>query len=323
MKFCSALLALCAIQGASGFATPKPMRQNTAVAASYQDYMGTLGAAPGPVGSGTTAPSGYSPSAGAMQSSSDMARAKDVWSELNPITVQGGSLRTWSFTTTAVERVQVMMRTEGRPLNCNLELWQGPDNTPQRIGIYVEDGNLRPFSCVIDTPKVMGNAVAIYNTGHLEYPLSAHVEAELEGASQGGTTGIGGVVRRLEDMSSPMVIQGGAIRSYPFDPSVASVQVLMKTDGRPLNGRIELLQGPNNSKQVMEVYTEDGMDRPFFAVIETPGAGNVIRIVNTAPVEFPLAANVEPYLVDESESDVLQGAAPVFIVDGPSARGIY
>ena len=202
------------------------------------------------------------------------------------IVVQGGSLRTWSYLSTNVDQVQVLLGTQGRPMDADVELWHGPDNTPHKMRVYIENGQLRPFNAVIKTPR-SPNTVAVRNIGELEFPLVAKVVAD-------------DVVNpNAQCEESPMIIQGGALRTYPFDLSVDSVQVLLKTDGRPLNARIELLQGPNNNKQVIELYTEDGCDRPFFCYLVTPGSGNVVRIVNTAPVEFPMTAGVVPHSVNE------------------------
>jgi len=216
------------------------------------------------------------------------------------ILVQGGSLRTWSYRSPAVEQVQVVLSTEGRPLDADIELWHGPDNTPCKMRVYVENGELRPFSAVIATPRGP-NTVAIRNIGQIEFPLAANVVAD------------GVDVPSPECASSGMTVQGGALRTYPFDPSVDSVEVLLKTDGRPLNARIELLQGPNNNKQVIELYTEDGFDRPFFCILETPESGNVVRIVNTAPVEFPMTASVVPRFInqDMGYNDVVIGGDSV------------
>merc|ERR1712137_198410 len=133
--------------------------------------------------------------------------------------------------------------------------------------------------------------VAIRNIGQIEFPIAANVVADNVDYPTPDCT------------ASSTTIQGGALRTYPFDPSVDSVQVLLRTDGRPLNARIELLQGPNNNKQVVELYSEDGRDRPFFCVLETPGSGNVVRVVNTAPVEFPMTASVVPYTINDDVSN--------------------
>lgn len=212
------------------------------------------------------------------------ARPTSLLAKSPEVTVQGGSLKTWAFSSPSVERVMVVLKTEGRPLDADVELWAGPDNTPHKIRVYIENGATRPFSAVMETPRGP-NTIAVRNIGQLEFPLFSQIEA----VSANGPLG-GGI--SAEPMSAPVVIQGGALRTFPFDPSVESVQVLLKTDGRPLNARIELLQGPNNNKQVIELYTEDGLDRPFYAILESPGSGNVIRIVNTATVEFPMTASV-------------------------------
>jgi hypothetical protein len=203
------------------------------------------------------------------------------------VLVQGGTLKTWSYASPAVERVQVFLTTEGRPLDADIELWQGPDNTPVKMRVYSEDGRARPFNAVIETPSAP-NTVAIRNIGQIEFPLAASLRAN-------------DVEEPVSDFqATSMTVQGGALRTYPFAPNVQRVEIMLKTDGRPLNARIELLQGPNNNKQVIELYADDGLTRPFLALIDTAGSGNVVRIVNTAPIEFPMVASVQPHFIDES-----------------------
>jgi len=215
---------------------------------------------------------------------------QEVWDTLAyPSTIQGGSLRTWSFQRPR-ESVEVLLKSDGRPLHADVQLGHGPDNVPQRVGVYMEDGGERTFRAVIMTPRVStgsSDTLAIRNTGVMEFPLYA-------GVVEDGTYATG--VDLSYAMSSPRrTLQGGAVHTYPFDYGVSSVMVVMQTDGRPLNARIELLNGPNRQKEVIEVYCEDGMERPFIAILETPQSGNVVRIVNTATVEFPISASVEPY----------------------------
>lgn len=236
--------------------------------------------------------------------SSDVEPTKQIWSIASPVTVQGRSLKTWAFPDRDIDKVHLVMKTDGRPLLANIDLWQGPQNTPQRISVYTEDGEVRPFSALIATTGIGSNVVRVVNAATLEFPLKACIVPST----------VGGPLPTME-LNSPIVIQGGSLRTWSFEAPTKSVMVLIKTDGRPMNARIELLQGPNTIKQVMELYTEDGVERPFFAVMETPGSGNVVRVVNTAPMEFPLTASVEPFETEVPgaglpQSGVLGGNIP-------------
>ena len=58
-------------------------------------------------------------------------------------------------------------------------------------------------------------------------------------------------------------------------------------DGKQLNARVELLNAPNNPKQTFEVFTNNGELNSLCVCFNIIDAGNTVRIVNLAPVEFP------------------------------------
>lgn len=214
---------------------------------------------------------------------------------LTPVVIQGGALRTWSFPNSQPERVLICLNTEGRHLTAKIDLNEGPDNTPQTMDITIGKGKLRPFKCMVETPNP-NTSIFVRNTGPLEYPISASLGAEMK------YDGPPSASRHLYDLVNAEILQGGAIRTWEFDHSVSSVKVALQTDGRPLNARVELIQGPDSNKVVINLYTEDGILRPFFTILSTPGYGNVVRVVNTASMEFPLTACVDPYVIETTDA---------------------
>jgi hypothetical protein len=289
MKISANIVALCALSAtASAFTVQGPKPFSTALNQEFS-YLSNM-SNPTKTTTGTSAGVNPStPTGGLMKSGMGKRSTREMFKDVTPITVQGGTLKTCSFSE-SVDRVSVLLKTDGRPLNANVELWQGPDNTPQKMSVYLEDGSLRLFRAIVESPG-SSNAIAIRNTGMMEFPLTAAIDPDMSGP-----------VQKIVSTADPRTVQGGAVYTTPFPPAVSSVQVSLKSDGRPLNARVELLQGPNNNKQVMEVYTEDGRERPFNAIIDTPGSGNVIRIVNTATVEFPLSASISAYSIEDVSS---------------------
>ena len=61
----------------------------------------------------------------------------------------------------------------------------------------------------------------------------------------------------------------------------------------PTRGRVT--QGPNQVKQLIELYASVGKKNPFYTVIQTPGSTSTLRVINQNTVEFPFKAWVLPY----------------------------
>jgi hypothetical protein len=251
----------------------------------------------------------------------------DIWETEAPETIQGASLKTWDFNSEHLDAVQVLLKTEGRPLKADIELWQG-ENAPQKISVYSENGETRPLSAFIATPYQGHTAVAVKNSGEGEFPMKACVEADLHqnGNYLSGSGPANGnqiakfTLQQLWDKAQPKTVQGdGATYVVPLESNIQRVQILITSEKNPINARIEILEGPNNVKQVMEIQTEDGKARPFFCVLDLPDPilTNVMRVVNTGPFEFPIECRIEPFKVKDQLEDMEN---LYFLVDeGPSA----
>merc|ERR1712014_148588 len=83
------------------------------------------------------------------------------------------------------------------------------------------------------------------------------------------------------------ICQGSSIRSYSIDPNTKELEVCLRTDGKQLNAKIELLNSPNNPKQTYEVFTNNGELNSLCVCFNTPDTSTTVRVHNLAPVEFP------------------------------------
>jgi hypothetical protein len=210
----------------------------------------------------------------------------DNMDSLSPfLRVEGESRKTWKFPDQDKEVVQVVMKTEGRPVQAVTELWVGPDWTPVKLKCYSEDGEVRPIQTLLATRNKVAN-VEIRNLAGYMFPLSgscAYAESPLMTA------------RKDVGKSKGRRVAGDAVHTLALDGKIGQVQVMLETDGKQLSARVELLTGPNNIKQTFEIFTNNGALNSLFVVFNTPGTGSMVRIVNTNTVEFPLTAYIEPY----------------------------
>ncbi|KAH8075838.1 hypothetical protein JL720_10548 [Aureococcus anophagefferens] len=174
-------------------------------------------------------------------------------------------------------------RSSRPPVAADIQLWIGPDWTPFSMKAYSEDGKLRPIQTLIGTR----NKAAMIEGAMVNKPATIPAEAT----------------------TSSERVDGGALRSYPIDASVKQLEVVLKTDGKQLNARIELLNAPNNPKQTFECFTNNGELNSLCVCFNIPDEYTTVRVINLAPVEFP--CNVH---LNERE------AAPPATANGPQQR---
>jgi hypothetical protein len=231
-------------------------------------------------------------------SSSSSRQQRESWNSYaqspldEPVTVHGGGvLRTWSFEYgSGAEVADVFIQSTGSPVDASVELWEGPNYAPVYMRTYSQDGGTHPLSLRLLLDESRSSSLALRNTGPNTFPLQAVVGRSNVDPS---------LANMLDRIGSGYEddLQGGASLSYPIHSQVEQTQLLLRTEGRPLNVRVELMQGPNNNKVVAEVQSMDGT--PMVLSFETPGYANVIRVINLSPLEFPIVALVDPAHIDQ------------------------
>jgi len=192
--------------------------------------------------------------------------------------IEGKTRKTWKFNDLSKDRVQVAVKSEGRPVNADIQLWLGPDWTPFTLKAYSEDGTLRPIQTLVGT-RNKAAMIEVRNVGEYEFPISA--------ASNYAKGAMALAPEEIPAKTEGERCDGGALRSFPLSESAEQLEVVLRTEGKQLNARIELLNAPNNPKQTFEVFTNNGELNSLCVCFNTPDAGNTVRVVNLAAVEFP------------------------------------
>ena len=213
----------------------------------------------------------------------------------------GGTVLTYKLPPQC-ERVEYLIKSNGRPLKGKVQLWLGPLRQTHEMVIDSEDGNMTPLRSILKFKK--GDPTLKFSTSSsMEFPMIVGVRVPSDERAKE----LAAFTQKLWDTSPKTVIQGGdiqggrgAVRTFPIPSDVDSVQLLfwsIDTGKKSLKAKIEVLQGPNNRKQTYDLQCGGG-SQPYHTVIETPGEGVSLRIFNKKYLEDGLfQVAVVPYTI--------------------------
>lgn len=204
-------------------------------------------------------------------------------------TVQGGNtVRTYDLPAWA-ERVQYVIKSNGRPVKANVGLWFGPQRQTHNLDMDIQNGSITPYHATLKF-KLGPPTLKIITGESFAFPIEVAVMVPSEKRSKE----LGANTEKLWAESEKTIVQGGAveggggaIRTFPVAANVDSVQVLFwskDTSKKSLKATIEVLQGPNTKKQLYNLALGGG-SQPYHCVIQTPGAGYQLRIINNKYME--------------------------------------
>lgn len=202
--------------------------------------------------------------------------------------IQGGALKTCRMHE-SVDRLTLSLSTNGNQLNSDIYLWDGPNECPQKISVYLENGKLHPFYATIENTDT-ASVVAVRNTGQITFPLIADHLFQANDSSSTNTT-LNNPAYALSSMHKNSFVQHGGTFTAKLTDFDEWVEVAILNDGRPINARVELMNGPYDVREIIEVTVQDGRKYPFYTVMQIHGDCS-LRIMNTASADFPFRVAV-------------------------------
>lgn len=230
------------------------------------------------------------------------------------------------------EQEGVHLHSEGgRPMHASVQEWRNSGHTPFRVNAYSDDAGARRLRVFSPSRDGSPHTMAIRNTGPMEFPItdSSTYNGGYETKIQGNSLRTYSNLHHSSPSAWPTrvgeIIQGeGCIKTFPVSGEIEEVRVFLTSDeGYDIQAKIEVLQGPNNVKQEFDVHSENGREKPFLAIIDTPGSqGHTIRIENTGPMTYPIRADVQPVRVRNPVDDRMRGGVESRGSSYPDVRGL-
>ena len=178
-------------------------------------------------------------------------------SNLDGVIIKDGKVAIWSCS--IAKRMEVEVVGESG-VDAVFEVWRGAKMAPYKMRVYMSEET--PFRFVFGAGNVW-DTLAIRNLGDCGMVAKVCVT--------NGSLPVCGSV-------SDLCIVGGGVRQVGL--SFEENSVCAWTDGCPLNARMEITS-KDETKQIIEVYAEDGRVLPFVGVLCRRASEEVVRLINT------------------------------------------